>query len=190
MNNSINLASTTSILTLLAALPAASQEFYVGLGLGAVGGAYDVRASNDDVFPSFTSVSGLAGVRFGANSYFYGAEIDVVYPTAEITECSDTFCGMNSTYRIKALVGREFAGFDVFASVGYAAMEGVLSPETDSSDRQYDGFTYSVGAQIPISESFNIRIEAIQDSFDAEEDAYVGRTWTNTTLRVAAIFTF
>lgn len=189
MKKSVYFAGTTSILTLLAALPVASQEYYVGLGLGTVGGQDD----NSGVTADFVSASGLAGVRFGTGSFFYGAEIDFDVPLGDIDTCYfPVMCGVDSTIRAKGLIGREFGGFDVFASVGYVSMAASLGYFGGSPDypQIYSGLTYGIGAQIPVSERFDVRVEAMQDVVEFDNGYGEGNSWTNTTLRVAAIFTF
>ncbi len=184
MTGKARFAISASAIALAAGAPAAAQDFYVGATL-----EYG-NTTMTDIIPStydgdLTMMSVLAGVRFSTQSkLFFGAEVETSLFTDYNT---DTFTGdeVDGISRLRAMVGYDFGSFSGFAAVGRANLRGL--PAGSGLENGASGMTYGIGAEIPVSERVDLRLEAIRDDLEFENGSY---SWDNTAVRVGAIVKF
>ena len=175
-------AISASMLALIAATPAAAQEFYAGLGLefgnnemgDAVGNDYDGEQTLGSV---------LGGVRLNAGNWFFGAEGE----TSVFADYDSDFFGadLDRVSRLRAIGGYDFGGFAGYAAVGGAWVEGELAGA--GLDDSAEGMTYGIGGQYTINDRWDARLEVIHDDVEFQNGTY---DWENTSLRAAAIVKF
>lgn len=179
----IPLVIPASFIALAAATPADARNFYVGFGLehgwtemnDAVGGEFDGDMTALDVF---------GGVRFWADNFILGAEIETT-----LTVGSDTDFGGNDDLdrvsRLRGLVGYDFGEFSAFVAGGGTLVNGDLAgPGLDDSA---GGWNIGVGGEYDFNDVFAVRLEAIHDQTEFENGSY---EWNNTGIRVGAIVRF
>jgi opacity protein-like surface antigen len=165
----------TSALALVGlAQGASAQQFYAGIGYQTIQDDW-----GDVNWPESSGAALIAGYQspFGAGN-FWAAEID--------TNTSDDSTLQDRTLRLRGLVGRNFGTVEGFVSLGFASATGTLPDFVNGEGSNLSGMTYGIGAQIPVSERFKLRLEALQDRYDT----FDGKTWESTSIRAAALFSF
>lgn len=151
-------ATLTAIAMTLAA-PAAAQDVYVGAGLD-----YGFPHSGDsEGFASF-----VAGVIFDVGPIGIGVEGDVGQQISDGDE--------RETSRVRALLTYDFGNFTGIASAG------VVQYERD--DQTFDGEAFGLGAQMPITDNLNGRLEFIRDFVGGDFETNV------TTTRLSVLYSF
>lgn len=183
MGNRAALAFSASLIA-LAAGSAAAQDFYLGLALE-IGDTEMTDAIPTSYPGDLTMGSVLAGVRFPTtNGFFFGAEAETSLFTNYDTA---TFIGdeVDRITRLRALAGYDFETFSLFAAAGGAWLHGL--PAGPLLEDSANGATFGLGAEIPVGERVDLRIEAVSDRLDFENGAY---DWDNTALRLGAIIKF
>lgn len=177
------LAISASLVALTAGA-AWAQEYYLGLALEL--GDTEMRDAVGGSYPGdLTMGSVLAGVRFPtANGFFFGAEAETSLFTNYDTA---SFLGdeVDRITRLRALAGYDFETFSLFAAAGGAWLSGL--PAGPGLDDSASGGSLGLGAEIPVGERVDFRVEAISDRLDFENGAY---DWDNTALRLGAIIRF
>jgi hypothetical protein len=183
MNHKVRLALSASLLALTAS-GATAQEFYLGLALEI--GDPEMTDITPTTYPGdLTMGSVLAGVRFPtANGFFFGAEAETSLFTNYDTA---TFGGdeVDRISRLRALAGYDFQTFSLFAAAGRSWLDGL--PAGPGLEGGAQGNTFGLGAEIPVSERIDFRLEAIHDDLNFENGSY---SWDNTALRLGAIIKF
>ena len=118
----------------LTAFAASAQDFYLGIGLDSTQSATDQ-----------TSVSLMAGTRFGQQQLSYGAEVDYTMSS-----------GAFDAARLRGLVHNDLGKLDLFAALGLSnfALDGGGSAT---------GFNYGLGAEFAVNDRMGLRVEAIKD---------------------------
>jgi len=155
----MKLTATLTALAMSIAAPVAAQDLYVGGGLD-----YGYPHSGDsETFGSF-----VAGVIFDVGPFGVGIEGDV---GTQFSDGDD-----RETSRVRGLVTYDFGRVTGIASVG-----GV---QYKLGDTTYNGETFGLGAQMPLSSMFEARGEFMRD--------FVGGGFgTNvTTTRLSVLYKF
>lgn len=183
MGNRAALALSASLIALSTGV-AAAQEYYIGLALE-IGDTEMTDAIPMSYPGDLTMGSVLAGVRVPTtNGFFFGAEAETSLFTNYDTA---TFIGdeVDRITRLRALAGYDFETFSLFAAAGGAWLHGL--PAGLGLGDNASGTTLGLGAEFPVGERVDLRIEAVSDRLDFQNGAY---DWDNTALRLGAIIRF
>lgn len=149
----------TAITVALAGSAGQAQELYVGAGAD-----YGFPHSGDsEAFGSF-----VAGVIFDVGPVGIGVEGDV---GQQITDGDD-----RETSRVRALLTYDFGNFTGIASAG------IVQYERD--DVTFDGEAFGLGAQMPLYENLDGRLEFIRDFVGGDFETNV------TTTRLSVLYKF
>lgn len=146
-------------LSIAAATSAAAQDLYIGAG-----GDYAYPHSGDsEAFGSF-----VAGVIFDVGPVGVGIEGDV---GTQLTDGDG-----RETSRVRGLVTYDFGRFTGIASAG--------AVQYKIGNTVFDGESYGLGAQMPIANRFDGRVEFIRD--------FVGGDFRTdvTTTRLSVLYQF
>ena len=155
----MTIRATLTALAITFAAPVAAQDLYVGAGLD-----YGFPHSGDsEGFGSF-----VAGVIFDVGPVGIGVEGDL---GSQITDGDG-----RETSRVRGLLTYDFGGVTGIASAGIVQVK--------RDNRTFDGETFGLGAQMPISGNLNGRLELMRDfnGDDFETDV--------TTTRLSVLYTF
>ncbi len=184
----------------------AQTSYYFGGGL-----VYSMASSTFSVTaPNEGDLYGLGltyGMRVDSGSYFYGGEVDAdINVGGELRllgtgpACSEGFasnayyCSQTATMRLRGIFGTNMGGFDVFGSLGYGIIygEGAIGPSGVSATAVSGGFTYGIGAQMPMAGG-TMRFEIIQDEFTqsiSQACCDSAPEWSATSAKVSYLWTF
>lgn len=113
-----------------------AQEFYLGLG-------YDVAKPHSGA--ESDGIALLGGVQFGQGALTYGAELDYSMSGGDYDAA-----------RIKGVVHNDLGRFGLFGSLG-------LTQYSLDAGGSTSGFNYGLGADYAITDSLDLRLEAIRD---------------------------
>lgn len=180
-------SATTSLfaLAMLAAGPAAADDFYYGVGLGfsdvnSGTGSFGTQASDADL-----SMLGLTlGYRVDRAKVFFAGELDgdvnlggtfqddVSGNTCAAGASGPYYCSHNSTLRLRGVVGTPLAnGYEIFGSLGVVQVTGKSAVNTFAEQSvQSTGFTVGVGAQRKMPSFGTGRLELIYDEANSSNN--------------------
>ncbi|MBB5723099.1 hypothetical protein FHS72_002736 [Loktanella ponticola] len=155
----MKLTATLTALAMTFAAPVVAQDLYIGGGLD-----YGYPHSGDsETFGSF-----IAGVIFDVGPIGVGIEGDI---GVQLSEGDD-----RETSRVRGLVTYDFGQITGIASVG-----GV---QYKRGSTVYDGETYGLGAQMPVTSMLDGRLEFMRDFVGGDFETNV------TTTRLSVLYKF
>ncbi len=165
-----------------------AQDYYVGLLAGSASGLqyYNPPPTHDLEAQSLSVVGGVSFPLQGA--WYFGAEVEASKFVNYATDWSGG-AHADAIFRVRAVAGVKLDGFSVFASAGLAKINGpIWEFFTPVDEGGATGPTFGIGADFPVSDRVDIRIEAIRDQLVfSEEPDY---RWDATTIRAGAIVNF
>ncbi len=172
------------LVALIGAGPASAQEFYSGVTLGWSSSELDASGATSD--GDLTSGSILLGVRSGVGGgrTFIGGEVETSLGTNYDEDPGGSGADIDRLSRLRVVVGQELNGFSIFGTAGLTSLQGNLD---GGGDDTAGGFTFGVGVDVPVSESLDVRIEALQDTVEFDNGA---SEVTTRGIRAAAILNF
>lgn len=174
------LLMSASVLAVIAVQPLAAQNFYVGLG-AEFGNGQGTGLLTPDTETSAVSV--IAGARYTfANNMFAGGEIETALTNNHSVFGSDD--ELDSLSRARVLVGYDFGQFAAFGAYGLGKASGPVAGNFGT----YEGKTWGVGGEYALNDRFDLRVEAIRDDFEIENNSGYG--WENSSVRAAAVVKF
>lgn len=125
---------------------------------------------------TYGAIGGTIGYRWDQPTAFFGAEadLDIAFGSdfeASGTECSDGatgpyYCEHNATLRLRGVVGAPLGGFEGFASLGFAAMQGQGATSPTTTERGVNtGYTFGLGLQNDMGAG-KLRYELVYDNLE------------------------
>jgi hypothetical protein len=129
-------ALVASVAVLVSASSVQSQDFYLGLG-------YDMAKPHSGAESS--GVALLAGAQFGQGALTYGPELDLSMLNGDF-----------DATRLRGVVHNDLGRFGLFGSLG-------LTQYSLDAGGSTNGFNYGLGADYAITDSLDLRIEAVRD---------------------------
>lgn len=167
------LVTTVGAVGSVSAQSASEGQFYGGLGIASE--QFAISDGFDALSDSSSNTSVLLGYKYATESdFFFAGEFDYTFH-------SSTF--LDTTARVRGLAGMQFGDVEAFISFGASRQN------TSGGPQGVDGRNYGIGAQYPVSENIDIRLEYIRDEYENFDGKYTN-VWSVDSIRAAAIFNF
>lgn len=186
--------SATSATALLVALPAAAQDFYVGVGGEYASGTRSDFNGEDDRETSVGYV--LAGATFDLNGRSYvGGEVETSFGDIAVGDQFSKGGGdavADRRIRLRGIYGMDMGDYSLFFGFGVTRMSGEsLGSEPVVPVSELDGYNIGVGVDFDITPSVGSRVELIYDDLSGSGgDSFYDVDYSSTSLRAAVTYKF
>lgn len=170
--------ATAAVMGALAG-PAAAQDFYWGVGIGITDATSEPNAvTTNESEATFGTLGLTGGFRWDTPTMFYAAEANldiglgadfddaVTGLPCETSAAGPYYCSQEATLRLRGLLGTDIGGgYELFGSLGFAAMQGQGAISPFAQDRGINsGYTVGVGVQRAMAGGTMHRLELIYDN--------------------------